>query len=488
MSLFLSLLICFLNLAEARNPQKHFYVLGGGGEPKGETTIFDNDLKLTSKFINNSDWQTIVSFDGGHAKTESIIREKMPNAKNAGHFVEANYEKIITDLTNKLGPNGELKAGDQIMISIDTHGGRKNKEKTHAVSLAYGAAQNLNTLEGSRTVSLDSLQGLIDLAEKKGVKLAIVDMSCYSGNLHNLKSKNSCLISATGRDQYGYAGTVDLFLFSMTNTFSGKFYDLLKKGKNLEDVFLAARTKGGTPDFPMISTEEGKAVDELLYKMLSPYLNFNNKYSTNLDKFYASRAETFAEQICDLNNNHENFLKFLDQYSGFTSIAETAAINEFQALKQALEEYRNYQQKYEESLKGKFKADEDIKAILNRDYAAEKSLWKDYSPTTFIELNFDRTIKMYQELYNEANNEYGRNLWKKSLEDAKRQKQIIAELKEKISPNTKDLLKTRDDVFANSGVSYSYASRVATEAKKVYDNFYRKNRKETSNPCRDFVL
>ncbi len=164
------------SLGYSREVKNQFYFLGGGGEPKGETTIFDNDVKLISGFINSPGWETTVSFNGGHKKTEDIISTKLPNVKNAGPFVEANYNKLIKEMTDKIS-DGTLASGDQLMISIDTHGGRKGKEITHKISLSGSAATNLNTLAGATTVDLDKLQVLIDLAAAKGVKLAVIDMS-----------------------------------------------------------------------------------------------------------------------------------------------------------------------------------------------------------------------------------------------------------------------------------------------------------------------
>ena len=64
--------------------EKHLYILGGGGDPAGDTTIFDTDLKNMSKFANKSDWKTTISFNGGHKNTEKIIKEnsESPSALN----------------------------------------------------------------------------------------------------------------------------------------------------------------------------------------------------------------------------------------------------------------------------------------------------------------------------------------------------------------------------------------------------------------------
>nr|BDT29645.1 hypothetical protein BHI3_31110 [Bacteriovorax sp. HI3] len=484
-------LLLSLSVSYSAEVKKQFYVLGGGGEPVGKSTIFDNDLKLISSFTGSkkNGWETTISFNGGHENTESIIAKKMSNVRNKGPFIESNYNELINEMIKKI-ESGELAAGDQLMVTIDSHGARKSYEKTHQIALAGSALSNLKTLEGAQTIKLDNLEKLASLAAEKGVKLALIDMSCFSGNLLNIKNDKVCFISATGPEQYGYAGSVDLGIFTMTSTFSGKFYDLLKKGRNLEEIFLNARMRGDSPEFPMISSVEGDMIHQALYQMLLPYMRYNRKTITDFHESYDSNYRDFENQVCTLNKQHNSLMSLLTQAEVMAKIGDESMNNEFRSLKWALEKYRDYQLVYEEALRAKLKVGDEIKAILEKDYAEDSALWKRYYPEAFINLDLDYTIKVMQELADKEQNERMKKIWLGSLKDSQRQKEIIEGVKSKLSDNSKAALQNAQKAFADSGKTYSLASQVTVEARKVYDTLYKSMQKESkkSNPCREFVL
>ena len=159
--------LLFINIAQADN---YMLFMGGGGEPAGDKTIFDNDIITLGKSLKNSNWKYKVAFDGGHKETENAISQSLPEDKDKLPFTSENYLKIINDYKNKI-ENGEIKSGDQLMVMLDTHGAANDSpgpnNLTHQVATIGGKAQNLNTLSGSTTVSLDNLQSLIDVANKK---------------------------------------------------------------------------------------------------------------------------------------------------------------------------------------------------------------------------------------------------------------------------------------------------------------------------------
>lgn len=474
----------------SREPRKLNYIFGGGGEPAGEKTIFDGDLKLFANFVNKSDWENTISFNGGHSKTEEIINSTMSKARNVGDFNEVNYNKMIDEMIQKI-ESGELAQGDQLMINIDTHGAKRGKnELTHSIAVSRSTATDLRTLSGSRTVNLDRMEKLAALAADKGVKLAIIDVSCFSGNLLNIKNDKTCMISATGRDQYGYAGTMQVMFFNMKFTFSGKFVDQFKKGRNLEEMFLKARLAADyTPDYPMISTPEGAEVDAKIYKMISPYLNYNEKTTNDFSKQYSKSPEVFEEQVCKINKNHNDIKNFLKDFENVTHVTDEINKNEFTELRKALEDYRNYQLKYEESLRNTFTVIQEIKDILNRDFPNQaKELLETYNPTDLLLVDFDSTLKAYQELYDNAPAGYSKNLWNKILTNVKKQKEAVEHLRAALSPEAKSKLDAHKEVYSKSDVTKGLANKIATETKKVYATLYKQVKKSESNPCRDFVL
>lgn len=86
------ILLCLtLSVGHAEEASKQFYFLGGGGEPQGDTTIFDGEVKRVGSFINSSGWNSTVSFNGGHAKTEDLIKSKMGKAKIHREKLQCTY-------------------------------------------------------------------------------------------------------------------------------------------------------------------------------------------------------------------------------------------------------------------------------------------------------------------------------------------------------------------------------------------------------------
>ena len=330
--------ICIPQVFADDNCENSAYILGGGGDPKGVTTTFDDEIKMMGKFFKSSKWCTSVSFNGGHQETEKILKNNFINTSTVTNFDEKNYNKSIDEMISKI-KIGQLKTGDQLMVTINTHGARNNGEKTHQVILSKDEATDLEDSKGSRTANLDRLEELASLASEKGVKLALIDLSCFSGNLLNIKNNKVCIISSTGPDQYGYSGgRTNYSLFGLSifskpaDAFISKFISLFKSGSNLEDMFLEARVAGNDADFPMISTDEGNVVNEAIYNLLSPYLRFDAKmgdrFAVDFTKFYM-RENELETRICSLNQNHATLKKLLLQYESIAGINNILVKDEF---------------------------------------------------------------------------------------------------------------------------------------------------------------
>ena len=65
-------LIATSQLVQAEN---HLLLIGGGGEPEGDGTIFDTNLYILGSNLKNLKWNYEISFNGGHKKTEEIIEK-----------------------------------------------------------------------------------------------------------------------------------------------------------------------------------------------------------------------------------------------------------------------------------------------------------------------------------------------------------------------------------------------------------------------------
>lgn len=469
--------------------KKVLYYLGGGGEPKGKSTIFDNDLSLMGDFVSKTpEWKTTVSFNGGHSNTEEILKSKMASAKNAGDFTQKTYNSVIDEMIKKI-ESGELGRGDQLMIAIDSHGAKRGVENTHSVSVSRSMATNMTTLEGSKTVDLDRLDKLATLAAEKRVKLAIIDASCFSGNLLNIKNNNVCLISATGSDQYGYAGTFDAFLFKMKFAFYGNLLSNFKKGSNLEDAFLKARESSFTPDFPMISSPEGRSINEQLYKLISPFLTFDEHSSPELSRTYPRDINGFERQVCQYDKGFKQLETLLKQYELITPITSFFSRNEYTDLLTAIKDYRKLQIKFENSMRSKINLEIEIKNVISQKFPGQAHLLSQYNAVDLLSIDFKRQIDLFYKTAHYSNVANDKNNWLKTLAELKSKQKFVETIKGSLSAHGKSDLRMIQLAYENNTLSKDLANNVASEAKKVYLKMYRNQMKKTvSNPCRDFVL
>ncbi|WP_413943743.1 hypothetical protein [Bdellovibrio sp. HCB-162] len=234
---FLVLLVSFSAVAK-----KEVVFFGGGGEPKGDSTIFDAAYNNFAMFSSGG-WQARSYFNGGHAKSEAVA-QKLFKGKNQP-MTTKNMADEIANLKARI-EKGDLKSGDQVMITIATHGLEKNKSQ---------ASHSIATTDSS--FNLDEIAKLRDLAEKKGVSLAIVDFSCYSGNTLSLGTDKTCVISTAA----------DTVAYNTSGDYMGRNFT---PGRSLESAFLDGRSEMNAvvPAAPQISTEAGRKAYQLT-KILS---------------------------------------------------------------------------------------------------------------------------------------------------------------------------------------------------------------------------
>lgn len=249
---------------QAGAAQGHLLYLGGGGEPEGKPgTIFDDGLKEMATFLDGKDWRSDIAFNGGHPESDKIRDARFKKSASVGPFTGAAMTSLIEQYKAKLE---KMNPGDQLMVVVDSHGGAKSDPNglTHEISVGSSVKLNYKNLDGAKEkVTLDALSELSKIAQAKKVKLAIVDLSCYSGNSLSLANDQTCVIASTGPHNYGYS------------TFANEFMRGLQAGGNLEEIFLKARKVGNGVDqtaYPMISTPVGQKVQSQTYGATNPFL------------------------------------------------------------------------------------------------------------------------------------------------------------------------------------------------------------------------
>ena len=464
--------------AQAEN---HLLMLGGGGEPRNDTTVFDDGLIDFSRNLKSSNWKYEVSFNGGHQETEKILRKHYSQSvKPTTNFTQKNFLNLIASYKNKI-LSGEIKSGDQLMIIISTHGAEASKnEATHSIALSGGAATDLNNLAGASLASLDTLEELVKLTNARGIKLGIIDLSCHSGATLALKKNapNTCIVSASGPNHYGFAGP---------GAFTNLFLRDLKPGVSLEDAFLKARRETIESSFPMISTSEGNQIVNDVYPGITPYLYY---YQKNTDKLtpYILENDGLA-QIC---KREHDFKQLISQIDKLNSIVSTNR-NSFNAdkLKSPLSEYKKNQDNlFTTSIEmGSLKLDnvENFSVPLNsKDLLSRikiKYTWKE-----LLEFNVEKRIAEYE---NYKQNSTAKNIIKDHqlvidfLKKIKvRQQQILTE-----NPNLLIYKKHITSMIENMNNSYKLAQDIALQEKKLYQELYSRSPSTNPNdPCKKIIF
>lgn len=219
----------------------HLVYFGGGSSNQEADSMFDSSFK---------DW--LQYSKGRFGDREFYYRRKLPDSlpENTGKDVRPisaqAFNNKIKSLVNDI-TNGKIRSGEKLLLVLDTHGGIDSGK------------YRVTTDEDTAAVDL---QDLIKVAEQKHVKLGIVGDTCYSGQLLKYSSSSACIITLTKPDRVGWKNDSDMFSFYLKNSAGHT---------NLEDAYLTSRVGTVAISQPMISTEVGKQVDQIL-NLLKPMI------------------------------------------------------------------------------------------------------------------------------------------------------------------------------------------------------------------------
>lgn len=466
----------------------HLMVIGAGGEGEKPDTIFDGAIKNIGDYVKRTPGIKVdVALNGGHSTTEALINESFSNASTRSGFLESDYTRLIESYKLKL-KNNEMVAGDQLMIYVDSHGAEKeNNFKTHRIATSGGRASNLNTLDGASVVDLDQLEVLKKLAKEKGVKLAIIDGSCHSGNTLALADDNTCVISSTGPNHYGYG------------TFSQNFAAAMQKGKNLEEIFLEARAIDDTPGLPMISTHAGQGVDSILYDKITPYLYHFDDKNDKLTPYLKENRDDY--QQCMADESFNSLMKTIDSIEKLNTSSRkifwwTYSVKELDLsrLKELIGNYKKshdlVNSKTRELATERLDKKETIKASVSSG-AWRTSTEKDYTWRELMTSDYNSLISNLQERINNETNGDKITSYKLTMSlytQAKAKKEELL----RAQPDLAMIKEKEDDIKKLVTSNYWTSREIALEERKLYSALYKNSQKEQAptkaNPCRDFKI
>ncbi len=240
----LFILLTFISSsAWADSPDTHnfLFVVGGSGDPAGDSTIFDTEIASIGPLAKSSAWSTTLLYDGDRSGSKAAAKNAF--GQDAKTFTQQNFSAAIQQYETLLQEK-KIKAGDEFLLVVDTHGAQHDpKELSHSV-----------VSEDEALLPLDQIQTLRDHLQAAGAKVAIIDLSCFSGSTQALANDNTCVIASTDKDMFGYGLTSPI--------------DLFQPGNNLEQNFISMRMKDQSAQFPNISTFAGKKTTEFLHALV----------------------------------------------------------------------------------------------------------------------------------------------------------------------------------------------------------------------------
>jgi hypothetical protein len=457
-------------------------VLGGGGDPVGDKTIFDSSLQELFNKRSELKLKTNVVFNGNHKETESIITKATGAAVKP--FTEENYNNIVKEYIRKIEA-GEIKTGEKLLVYMDTHGGEKaDGVDTHSIAMGGTPIKDFSRIDGGKGKSMDVLAKLAEVAKTKNIKLAIMDFSCHSGNSLALANSNTCVITSSGPNHFGYTG------------FASYMIEAMKPGRSLEDAFLEARKRETMPSFPMISTEAGKRISSDLYRELSPYLFYKDQLNgmaiDKLSPYLSKVVETSG--WCQRENDFKNLITKLETFEKLAG----KLYSEFsggEPLVAKLKEYKKLQDTYLKELK-----DSGFELLKTKEkiYYGGK---KDKNGKIVGQESSNESWDMILTSYDKGNLNY----FKERLKTVKSPQERADILKivdkyNKIYAKREEILKkypkilnykeTFDKMLASKNKLMDLSRKVTELGNKYYDNAYsvHMNAISTSEPCRDFKL
>jgi hypothetical protein len=484
--LFTLITLSSLQEVQAKNVMA---ILGGGGEKAGPGTLFDELLTgYADKLSETSKWEYDVSFNGGHTNTEKIVKHKFDKAKSKSTFTKESYDKLIANYKAKI-ISGEIGPKDQLLIFINSHGApNTGSELTHQITGANGPSSDPNVVNYT-FINLDALNGLVKLANSKGITMGIIDFSCHSGNTLKLKTPNTCIISATSPNHFSYqlrnSGLFEdtrNFFQPSNRAFVDSFIANIKPGMSLEQIYLNARKNSSDMGYPMIGTEENEKIFQEIYSKLMPYMFYNDTHFFKLNNYLISNAN--EANSCKRDKQFEDLIKNIENLKKYTP--ESPYIDE---MKKELARYKKDQDEMIAQLKAlggdRLNTVESFSVPIakSKKVISNSLTWK-----KIIDEQPEKWIAQYSDLAKKVPDSSEKNENLALVEYYKKVKNKKEEILKKY-PNLKNIEKASQDLVKKFSSHESNVEKIAVLERKLYNQMYEVYKNQNKNdPCRKITF
>ena len=252
-------------------------IFGGGCETKHN--LFKDQIVSSANGLAKHGWQVSVDYDG--------TKDPIVDADNLSKDVELSDARKTTILEhlNQIKQQSEAGEIDQLLVNIKTHG----SEYPHQVCI-----------EGE-LLYVDSLQKVLKQIFDNGVKVAVVDNSCFSGNTVDTFPREFCNISTQQDGFTGIAGGGVWDVGVIADLQNAKVGAL--KGKSIEDLYIPHLSKSDNYNLPEISSfrgDEEQIIRELYIKRNFIFGDINFLNQSDLSPLISATAQSLedTEYVC----------------------------------------------------------------------------------------------------------------------------------------------------------------------------------------------
>ena len=238
----------------------------------------------------------------------------------------ASKEALIRSLKNSLST---LESGSELLITLNTHGGPAELQHAHTICMANGSMMPVDSPE---------IVALFAAIKKKGVKIGIIDTSCFGGGSQEL-SKYGCVLTDQTQNRVSWG---DLLLESLNKFLPSESenaplqsipyasYPSRSNVQNssitLEDVYLDALLRNSGAAYPLLDqpqisgfrslTSFDEAAASFLYE---GHLNqdsdreFIEELNNEYDQEHEKQCRTADSDFIQLNHWLKSFAQILKE-------------------------------------------------------------------------------------------------------------------------------------------------------------------------------
>jgi len=273
-----------------------------------ETNMFQTDFVSLTQALRRNGWQVSPLFGNdmacsGCASTWDID----PIASAAGILPSEVPKASKANLVRKLDELAlSLSSGDELLIEIDTHGGRLIQIGDAALNSVVLSVYDESIKNGNGRMAIDDpdLTKRYKTLQGKGVKLGFGNDSCYGGPAAKRLSAYGCVLTATDAIKVGAGSPVSGSLVDLLTQDGAKLGKILvdaENGVSMEDAYLDVLSKAPVGDNVLDNLTNKPFWPDPFDGLLMP------EFSGDLDQY--SAAESLGKRQGFLEQFKSNYLE-----------------------------------------------------------------------------------------------------------------------------------------------------------------------------------